>query len=1342
MESMLQKRLRPVMIRQQFRRIATALGVVWLIAALVAGLIYYQNLSTGFDPSRAIWWLAGGTFVASLVAVFYAVFSSPTVEELAKQIEREFPDLDSSLMTSMQLSDDFERLGFLQQDVLRKSVTHSYNNRWASIIPGWHLLAAPLAGLIGLLAFVVAMFCLMFHAKQTPVDQTIQFADAAVDVSDFEISVEPGNTEIERGTSLLVLARFNKSFPPQSTLVVSTADGETSRLPMLKSLDDPVFGARVSSVKGPLNYRIEFAQAQSDQYEVSVFDFPKLVQADAKLEFPEYTEMESRIVQDVRRVNAVEGTSAEFSFFVNKPVASAQLVPVTVNDATTEQPDSIQLIADPDDPKKLIANIELEKSQKFNLVMRDQDDRENRLPPKFVLNVLPNRPPELKLLAPRKDVQASPIEEVQLSASAWDDFGLKSFGVHYGIVGQEAQQVVLQKQDSDDEKSKSRSRKRKKVDHLLDMEKLSAQPDNLVSYYFFAEDIGPDGQPRTVASDMYFAEVRHFEEIFRQGDAPPANQQQQQQQQQQQGQQQGQSAQQAQELGELQKEIINGTWNLIRREKSETLSSGFGDDMTVLVDAQNSAIEKLAELAEQVEDDESLGYVESVRTFMNEAALRLTTAKQDADADGLAEALSSEQAAYQGLLKLRAREHEVTRQQQPPGQQGAQQGNNRAQNQLNELQLKEDKNRYENERTAQEQSQQQEQAQEDRQVLNRLKELARRQSDLNERVKELQSALEEAKTEEEREEIERRLKSLREQQEQLLRDTEELGERMQSEENQERMAEESEQLDQTRENIQRASEALQKNEVSRAAAEGTRAQRDLEELRDEFQNRTAGQFTEKMRQMRKEAQELEEKEKQISDALAQEAQPQQEKNDNNRSLREDTNGKQNLQQELADQQDAVEQLREQMKQTIEESESFEPLLAEELYETYRDSEVTRPDEALESARRSLGRGWVSDALSEEEKARQGITQIREGIEKAAESVLGDETEALRAAEETLRGLNRDLEQELKEQAKEDQSDKRGNRGEGQSGENDSPEDSQEGDRQSDADSSKGKQRGKGKQSEDSKRGEGKGKQAGQNQGKSGEGKKRGEGKGKNDGQSKQGQSKRGEGKQGAKGQGKGKGGSKGEAKGESKGRGKGRGKGESKGKGGQGQGKGQRDQGKGGQAKGGDQAKGGGKAGQGNRGGQEDDDQQTDAETMRQQIRQLGNQQQNDGGREGVAPNQRSGGGGNPRPISGEDFRDWSDRLRDVEEMIGDPDLRAEASRIREQAREIRKEMKRHSKEPNWDLVKMKIAKPLAELQDRVSEELIRRSGKDDLVPLDRDPVPAQYQDAVRRYYERLGSGQ
>jgi hypothetical protein len=110
-------------------------------------------------------------------------------------------------------------------------------------------------------------------------------------------------------------------------------------------------------------------------------------------------------------------------------------------------------------------------------------------------------------------------------------------------------------------------------------------------------------------------------------------------------------------------------------------------------------------------------------------------------------------------------------------------------------------------------------------------------------------------------------------------------------------------------------------------------------------------------------------------------------------------------------------------------------------------------------------------------------------------------------------------------------------------------------------------------------------------------------------------------------------------------------------------------------------------------------------------------------------------------PIAGEDFLDWSDRLRDVEEMIADPELRAEAARIRDEAKEIRKDVKRHSAEPNWDLVRVKVAEPLAELQQRVAEELLRRTTDDSLVPIDRDPVPAEYEQQVRRYYERLGAG-
>ena len=70
----------------------------------------------------------------------------------------------------------------------------------------------------------------------------------------------------------------------------------------------------------------------------------------------------------------------------------------------------------------------------------------------------------------------------------------------------------------------------------------------------------------------------------------------------------------------------------------------------------------------------------------------------------------------------------------------------------------------------------------------------------------------------------------------------------------------------------------------------------------------------------------------------------------------------------------------------------------------------------------------------------------------------------------------------------------------------------------------------------------------------------------------------------------------------------------------------------------------------------------------------------------------------------------------------------------------MRSEVKRHAQEPQWDLVQELIVTPLDELIDSVGAELQRRSGKDDLLlPLDRDPVPPGFEQAVQSYYERLG---
>ena len=117
-------------------------------------------------------------------------------------------------------------------------------------------------------------------------------------------------------------------------------------------------------------------------------------------------------------------------------------------------------------------------------------------------------------------------------------------------------------------------------------------------------------------------------------------------------------------------------------------------------------------------------------------------------------------------------------------------------------------------------------------------------------------------------------------------------------------------------------------------------------------------------------------------------------------------------------------------------------------------------------------------------------------------------------------------------------------------------------------------------------------------------------------------------------------------------------------------------------------------------------------------------------------------GGNTGGPMTGRDYLQWSDRLRDEEEMVESEKLRSRAAAIRDQARTIRREFKRHGKEPEWDLVEKQIVQPLAELHDLVREELLKLESGESPVPIDRDPVPERFSDLVEKYYKELGKGE
>ena len=91
--------------------------------------------------------------------------------------------------------------------------------------------------------------------------------------------------------------------------------------------------------------------------------------------------------------------------------------------------------------------------------------------------------------------------------------------------------------------------------------------------------------------------------------------------------------------------------------------------------------------------------------------------------------------------------------------------------------------------------------------------------------------------------------------------------------------------------------------------------------------------------------------------------------------------------------------------------------------------------------------------------------------------------------------------------------------------------------------------------------------------------------------------------------------------------------------------------------------------------------------------------------------------------------------------MIPQEDLRNQAARVADNAREMRVDFSRDNLPPGAGAIDQRITLPLIELRQRLSEEIAKLNRENPISPIDRDPVPSEFRDLVRRYYEELGSG-
>jgi hypothetical protein len=767
--------------------------------------------------------------------------------------------------------------------------------------------------------------------------------------------------------------------------------------------------------------------------------------------------------------------------------------------------------------------------------------------------------------------------------------------------------------------------------------------------------------------------------------------------------------------------LFCGTTLFAQETRLQPKSTGtYASDIGTVADAQGQALAQAKDLLQQTENPTTRSSLNTAINEMERSMAALADAKSKPEK--LPAAVAAEQSAYEALLKTLPREFRVSRSQN--GRQGGRQAGEASQQEVNQLEMTDEQNRYETEREAT--GAPNEQQREQLQVADRLKELAQRQQDLNDRLRELQTALTEARTPQEREEAQRQLKRLSDEERQMLADMDELRQQVEQSPNANSMANTRQQLEQSRSDAERAAREMDNQSPSQALAAGSRTQQQLENMRQDVKSQASSRFTEQMRQMRTQARELANREDEVARSLDSLA------GSEHKSL-DDSAQRQQLSQQVARQQSSLSNLLSQMQDVTQRAESTEPLLSQQLYDAVRRESQAHTDNILDAEQQLVEHGLMSQAGEAEHVAHTNINELRQHIERAAESVLGNEADSLRFAEKQLDELTSRLERELA--GAETNSNFEGGAG-GRSNSLASADQSRSSatnianrlmeQRQQRAgtnlmanNSASGQSGNVGRQSSGANSQGGEDPQSGQD---SQNGQNSQTGQGAQTGQN----SRTGQNSQA---------GTQGEAGGQQANNGGNSGQrgentqaaGQNQQPGGQ-QGRGQ-GQG-GGQQLSEDQQQGAGQDGSGtqeanatgNRGGD-----------LNNLVRQFG------GARGAGGLNRGEGDAANNGPITGSDFVDWSSRMRDVEQVLDEQALRNQLATARERAAAMRAEFRQSRIKPKADLVRRQILDPITEVRVQLHDDLARLADTNNLVPLDHDPVPENYSELVRKYYEKLG---
>ncbi|MGH7670470.1 MAG: DUF4175 family protein, partial [Gemmatimonadaceae bacterium] len=569
--------VRDVRLRWRLKRLLRGATITLVVGFVILAVAAWIMNAVRYAPMPVL--ITRAVALASVLAVTvrYLILPlrrNPGDEQVALYLEEHEPSLDGALMTAVDVGRRTPPAGVGPlSSALAARLVHSALDRIRTLDDGRRVDAAGLTrtGAIFAAVFAAAVMTLLVGPTALRYGMGVSLAPwrTASATALFSIRVMPGNATVAKGGDQLVTASLHGFQSERVELVVRGADSTASTRLLMLPDSTGAYAFRLFDVGAPLDYAVEASGVRSPMFHLDVANLAYVKQIDLQYRYPAYTRLPPQDVDGTGDIAALAGTMVRVRVTPTVPAQGGRLV--------VDGGDTLQLAPGADGT--LTAMLRVQRPGFYKVELQSPDARLTTASLNYNIDVLPDRPPTVSFTKPGRDQRVLSVDEVYTEAKADDDYGVARLDLVYSVNGGAERTVPLSQ-------ATTRALRDISAGYTFMLEDDSLQPGDVVSYYARATDNNTVSGPQSATSDIYFLNVRPYDQEYRQGQSGGGGQS-------------GQGQNQSNQLSQQQREIIAGTFNL-SRDSATYAAKDLQENLATLRLAQQKLREQTAELSRRL----------------------------------------------------------------------------------------------------------------------------------------------------------------------------------------------------------------------------------------------------------------------------------------------------------------------------------------------------------------------------------------------------------------------------------------------------------------------------------------------------------------------------------------------------------------------------------------------------------------------------------------------------------------------------------------------------------------------------------------------------------------------